>query len=209
MYEQILNDLQTAYDRKATERDQHETSEWKQNERQRFLSLLRNEEKRSLLDVGAGTGVHGKFFQDQGIEVICIDLSYENIRRCREKGLAAYVMDFLNTAFDDEIFDAIFAMNCLLHVPKRDLPRVLESLRNKLVVGGLFYWGQYGGIEREGSQPDDDYEPKRFYSLLPDDQIRAISEMYFEVISFNIIETEPEDDIHFQSVFLRRGHSSG
>ena len=209
MYEQILNDLRTAYDRKADERDQYETSEWKQDERLRFLSLLREEGKHHLLDVGAGTGIHGKFFQDQGMEVVCTDLSLENVRRCREKGLAAYVMDFLGLGFDDETFDAIFAMNCLLHVPKRDLPRVLESLRSKLVIGGLFYWGQYGGVDREGHWPDDDYEPKRFYSLLPDDRMRTISERYLEVTSSNIIDTESEDDIHFHSAILRRRLPSG
>ncbi|HEY46859.1 MAG: hypothetical protein AMJ88_06885 [Anaerolineae bacterium SM23_ 63] len=209
MYEQIFKDLQTAYDRKAAERDQFGISEWKQHERLRFLSLLRKEGKYQLLDVGAGTGVHGKFFQDQGIDVICADLSYENARRCREKGLAASVMDFLNVGFDDETFDAIFAMNCLLHVPKGDLPRVLDSLRNKLVIGGLFYWGQYGGIEHEGSWPKDDYEPKRFFSLLPDDQIRTIGELYFEVISFNTIGLESEDEGNYQSLILRKIHSSG
>ena len=43
IYEQILNNLRTAYDRKAAERDQYEASEWKQQERQRFLSLLRQD----------------------------------------------------------------------------------------------------------------------------------------------------------------------
>ncbi|HEY44031.1 MAG TPA: class I SAM-dependent methyltransferase [Anaerolineae bacterium] len=209
MYDQILNDLRTAYDRKADERDQKGVSEWKHHERLRFLSLLRDEERHMLLDVGAGIGVHGRFFQDHGMDVICTDLSYENVQRCREKGLTACVMDFLSIGFAHKIFDALFAMNCLLHVPKRDLPLVLESLRNKLVIGGLFYWGQYGGIGREGSWSDDHYEPKRFFSLLPDDQMRAFSERYFEVISFNIIEIEQENDIHFHSVILRRRHSSG
>jgi SAM-dependent methyltransferase len=208
MYDQIINDLRTAYDRKADERDQYEASEWKQQERYRFLSLLRQEGKNQLIDVGSGTGIHGKFFQDQGMKVICADLSFENARRCRQKGLAASVMDFINMGFDDESFDAIFAMNCLLHVPKGDLPRVLESLRNKLIIGGLFYWGQYGGIDHEGSWPDDYHEPKRFFSLLLDDQIRAIGERYFEVVSFNIIDIESEDEGHFQSFILRRIPSS-
>ena len=208
MYERIIHDLRTSYDGKAKERDQYEASEWKQGERQRFLSLLRKEGKHNLLDVGAGTGLHGKFFQDKGLDVICTDLSYENARRCREKGLAACVMDFINLGFDDETFESIFAMNCLLHVPKRDLPRVLESLRSKLIIGGLFYWGQYGGIEHEGTWQEDDYKPKRFFSLLLDDQIQDFSERYFEVISFSIIGLESDDEGNYQSLILRRIHSS-
>ncbi len=208
MYERIINDLRTSYDRKAEERDQYEASGWKQDERQRFLSLLREEGKHLLLDAGAGTGLHGKFFHDQGMKVICTDLSYENVRRCREKGLAAGVMDFLNLGFEDETFEAIFAMNSLLHVPKIDLPRVLQSLRSKLIIKGLFYWGQYGGIEHEGTWPEDDYEPKRFFSLLLDDQIRDFSESYFEVISFTTIGLESGDEGNYQSLILRRTHSS-
>jgi SAM-dependent methyltransferase len=204
MYKKILTDLRNAYDRKADERDQYETSEWKKQERLGFFSLLREEGKQRLLDVGAGTGIHGKYFRDEGLGVICSDLSYENARRCRAKGLDAFVMDFLDLGFSDGTFDAIFAMNCLLHVPKRTLPQVLLSFHSKLVIGGLFYWGQYGGVESEGSWHDDYYEPKRFYSLLLEDQIRAMSKRYFKVISSKIIETDPEDEIHFHSLILRR-----
>lgn len=207
MYGQILNDLRTAYDREVDERDQKEVSTWKHDERQRFLSLLREDGKRRLLDVGAGTGVHGKFFQDHDIDVVCTDLSYENVRRCRSKGLTACVMDFLSAGFSDKTFDAIFALNCLLHVPRRDLPRALESLRYILVTGGFFYWGQYGGLEREGPWPDDHYDPKRFFSLLTDDQMRNICKRYFEVISFDIIKLETESDLHFQSMFLKKRSS--
>jgi 2-polyprenyl-3-methyl-5-hydroxy-6-metoxy-1,4-benzoquinol methylase len=109
MYEQILNDLRTAYDREVDERDQKEVSAWKHRERQRFLSLLRDDGERRLLDVGAGAGVHGKFFRDHDIDVVCADLSYENVRRCRSKGLTACVMDFLSVGFSEKTFDAIFA----------------------------------------------------------------------------------------------------
>jgi SAM-dependent methyltransferase len=204
MNEQILNDLRKAYNREVNERDRKEVSAWKHRERQRFLSLLRADGKRRLLDVGAGTGAHGKFFQDHNMDVVCTDLSYENVRRCCSKGLTACVMDFLHVGFSEKTFDAVFALNCLLHVPRLDLPRVLESLRYILVTEGFFYWGQYGGFEREGPWPDDHYDPKRFFSLLTDDQMRNISKRYFEVISFDIITLENEGDLHFQSMFLKK-----
>lgn len=203
MYSQVINDLRESYNRMVEERDKKEIVSWKMEERQQFLSLLQKENKENLLEIGAGTGVHGKFFQDNGLEVICTDLSPELVKRCQEKGLTAYTMDFLNLDFPDCSFDAVYALNCLLHVPQKDLPKVLKAIQALLKPGGLFYLGVYGGIEREGTWPEDHYEPKRFFSFLSDDQIREIATEFFELIYFKRIPLEGETDIHFQSMVLR------
>jgi SAM-dependent methyltransferase len=204
VYEQIIDELRRSYDGMVEERDRKEIAAWKMEERQHFLSLLQKEGKKKLLEIGAGTGVHGKFFQDSGLEVICTDLSPEMVKRCRKKGLSAYAMDFLTLGFPDGSFEAVYALNCLLHVSKRDLPRVLGAVRGLLQSDGLFYWGQYGGIEREGPWPGDHYEPKRFFSFLTDDQIREIATRLFELVSFKQVQLEGDDDFHFQSMVLRR-----
>ena len=81
------------------ERDSRVISDWKVEERGRFLSLLQAEGKRRLLEIGAGAGHHARFFQDSGLEVVCTDLSPELVRLCQEKGLTAYVMDFMGLDF--------------------------------------------------------------------------------------------------------------
>src|SRR5438034_1081423 len=73
MYQRIVDDLRIAYDRRAEDRDNAEIEDWKVEERRRFLDKLRAEGKQTLLDAGSGPGVHGKFFQDQGLHVLCID----------------------------------------------------------------------------------------------------------------------------------------
>lgn len=204
-YEQLINGLRESYNCKAEERDKDEIVSWKIEERYRFLSLLQEEDKRRLLEIGAGTGMHGKFFQDSGLEVICTDLSPENVRLCQEKGLTARVMDFLNLEFPASSFDAVYALNCLLHVPKKDLSRVLKAIQALLKSGGLFYLGVYGGKEYEGTWPEDRYEPKRFFSFLPDDQIKAITTRFFELVDFKRIDLESDDPgFHFQALILRR-----
>lgn len=84
-------------------------------------------------------------------------------------------------------FDAAFGMNCLLHVPRAELDAVLRSIREILVPGGIFYWGQYGGHEIEGTYADDSYEPKRFFSRLTDDQIQRYANSVFDVVDFKAI----------------------
>lgn len=208
MYKQVTEAIRQAYDKKVDERDQKELSAWKRTEQGYFLERMRREEKSKLLEIGAGTGVHGKFFQDKGLKVVCTDLSPEMVKRCREKGLEAYVMDFLSLDFPPGSFEAVFAMNCLLHVPRSDLPDVLAIIQELLGDNGLFYWGQYGGPEHAGVSEEDHYEPKRFYSLLTDDQIKTISRQYFEVISFKAIDIE-DDEMHFQALVLRQNSSGG
>ena len=156
-----------------------------------------------MLEIGAGTGVHGKFFQDNGMQVVCTDLSPEMVKRCREKGLEAHEMDFLSLDFPPGSFEAVFAMNCLLHVPRSDLPAVLAIIQKLLGDNGLFYWGQYGGPEQAGVSEEDHYEPKRYYSLLTDDQLKSISEQYFEMVSFKAIDIE-DGEMHFQALVLRK-----
>ena len=202
-YRQVIDDLRQSYDRQAEERDKRAISAWKIEERARFLSLLQAERKRTLLEIGAGTGWHGKFFQESGLSVVCTDLSPENVRLCRAKGLTAYAMDFLRLDFPEGSFDAVFALNCLIHVPRQDLPRVLGAIRSVLKPGGLFYLGMYGGKEHQGVWPQDWYEPKRFFCFHTDDQIRRITSEFFEVLRFKRIALD-EDDFHFQSLILRR-----
>lgn len=204
-YGQVIASLREAYDRQAEERDKRETSPWKLGERRRFLALLREEGKQSLLEIGAGTGACSKFFQDGGLEVIATDLSPENVKRCREKGLTAYEMDFFHLDFPPRSFDAVHALNCLLHVPKKDLPEILQAIRALLKPGGLFYLGVYGGKESEGVYPEDHYEPKRFFSFLSDEQLEAVATKFFELVDFRRIPLK-EGEFHFQALILRRGH---
>lgn len=124
------------------------------------------------------------------------------VARCREKGLEAYEMGFLNLDFPPGSFDAVFAMNCLLHVPSSDLPQVLAVIRELLPPSGLFYWGQYGGIEQEGVYDEDHYTPKRFFSFLTDEQVKDYAARHFELLSFNRIDLE-EDEMHYQGMVLR------
>lgn len=205
MYDQVISNLRTSYSHKerVEERDKSELASWKAEVRQQFLSLLQQEGKRRLLEIGAGPGRDSKFFQDHGLDVVCTDLSPEMVRLCRQKGLTAYEMDFLSLDFSEGSFDAIYALNCLLHVPTKNLPDVLKKLQSLLQPGGLFYLGVYGGIEREGIVPDDHHEPRRFFSYHTDDYMRHMTSKFFTLLSFNVVPLG-DDPFHFQSITLRR-----
>jgi SAM-dependent methyltransferase len=113
-------------------------------------------------------------------------------------------MFFLNLSFSDRVFEAVFAMNCLLHLPRPRLKEGLRGIRELLAPGGIFYWGQYGGVDREGVRADDHYRPKRFFSTLTDAGMIGAGEEFFEVIAFEAIPVG-DDEYHFQSLTLRAG----
>lgn len=199
----FLPDLILSYERVVDERDKFEITGWKKFQLQRFLDLLSAENKSRLIDIGSGTGNYALYFQGHGIEVTCVDLSPGNVERCKEKGLEAFVCDVRDLASLDQIFDAAFAMNSLLHIPRSQLSGTLSTINDTLSPVGLFYWGQYGGEQSEGIYNEDKYEPKRFFSLLDDDQIKEMASKVFNINDFAIVGLEDNNSLHFQSLILR------
>lgn len=204
MYDQVITNLLEFYNSDVERRDNREYPAWKREERQHFLSLLQQEGKNSLLEIGAGTGRDSQFFQQHGLKVTSTDLSPEMVKSCQQKGLTAYVMDFLHLDFPPGSFDAIYSFNCLLHVPVLNLPTVLQKIQGLLKPAGLFYLGVYGGIEREGARPDDPNEPKRFFSFHTDEYMQEATRQFFTLLYFKRVHLEGEGDLHFQSMILRR-----
>jgi SAM-dependent methyltransferase len=203
MAKEIKNSLVKSYDTNARLRDKGDLDSWKIEERINFYALLKKERKASLLEIGAGNGRDGHYFKQNDLQVICIDLSPEMVETCKEKGLEARVMDFYHLDFPDQSFDAVWSMNCLLHVPKNDLPVVLSEIKRVLKPKGLFYVGVYGGYDFEGIWDEDTYTPKRFFSFFTHDGIIQAVGKYFEIAYYKTIALENRRT-DFQSIILRK-----
>lgn len=203
---ELKQNLSDAYDRESSNRNEVKTQTWKIIERQSFLQTLVHEQKQSLLEIGAGPGKDSLFFAHQGLNVQATDLSEEMVKRCQEKGLKAQVMSFDDLVFPSESFDAVWALNCLLHVPKKALPQILKEIKRILKTDGLFYMGVYGGIDQEGVWDEDFHEPKRFFSFFEDADLEKLLRNYFEVEGFNKIPMNHNNSgpTHFQGFILRK-----
>ena len=132
--------LREAYGLKVDEREARTPPAWEVGERDAFVSLLQREEKRSVLELGAGTGVDSACFQDHGFAVVCTDLSPAMVSRCQAKGLAACVMDVAALHFPPDAFDAVYAMNCL----RRILDRGDRGQPHLEVDGTVLSWAVRG-----------------------------------------------------------------
>ena len=206
MDDELKNQLRLAYDLRAAERDGKTIADWRMGPRNDFAALLKQEGKRTLLELGAGPGNDGRYFQDEGFDVLCTDLSPEHVRLCQEKGLKARVMDNTQMDLSPNSFDAVYAMNSLLHLPKKDLPAVLESIKSVLKPEGLFFLGVYGGVDSEGIHEEDSHEPKRFFALYSDDNLKHIVAKVFQIESFTAVPYESDNpDMVWQAAVLRNG----
>lgn len=198
--------LKQAYNNFAEHRERTDMEPWKWEERQQFLNRIKRENCISMLEIGAGTGRDSLYFQQQGLDVSSIDLSDEMVRLCKEKGLNARLMDFYQLDYPAAAFDAVYAMNCLLHVPKAKLDEVFLEIRRVLKPDGLFFYGVYGGQETEGIWEKDSYEPKRFFSMFKDEAIVEVVQRRFHVEDFHTVSMG-EGVPHFQSLLLRKTDS--
>lgn len=77
--------------------------------------LLSNipEKPRNLLDVGCGTGVHTKWFNEQGIDTAGITINPEEIKKKVHENVR--YGDMLSIPYNNKTFDCVFALGVLEH----------------------------------------------------------------------------------------------
>ena len=200
---QLKASLIEAYNQQAEQRNKSEIEDWKVAERAHFLSLLQQENKQALLEIGAGHGRDSLFFLMQGLKVISLDMSSAMTRLCQKKGISVCIMDMASLGFENNSFDAIYALNSFLHLPKSEFPIALVNVCNVLRPAGLFYLGIYGGYDFEGIWEDDSYTPKRFFSFHSDKNLKTTLAKYFEIVYFRNIQFG-DGNRAFQSAILRK-----
>ena len=205
-YADVIAELRDAYARSAAKRDHMIKHDWKRAERSAFLDRLAPGSR--LLEVGAGTGQDSVFFRDNGLDVVATDLTPEMAERCVEKGLEAYVRDVMDLGFEDDAFDAIWTINCLLHVPSDSLPDALAEIARVLRPEGLLYVGVYSTDPPfEGLDADDTHDPKRFFAFRGDDVMLAYVRERFDVVDFHTFDIPAQTRVRtfrFQSFTARR-----
>jgi SAM-dependent methyltransferase len=207
-YDEVLDPLREAYDARAAWRDGLVQQDWKVAERRALRDRLPAGAR--LLEAGAGTGRDAAWFRDEGLDVVAADLSPAMVELCRAKGVEAHVMDLLRLDFAPGSFDVVYTMNCLLHVPNRDLPAVLASIRGLLRPGGLLFVGVWGGRDSgEGPLDGDDHVPPRFFSWRTDEQLLEFAAAArFDVVDFHSFDAGEEGE-RFQSMTLATRSGAG
>jgi ubiquinone/menaquinone biosynthesis C-methylase UbiE len=138
-----------------------------------------------ILDVGSGSGDHAFFFKNNGYDVLCIDISEEMVRLCREKGLNAEVMDFEEMDFAPESFDGVWAYTSLLHTPKANIDKMLVKIKEILRPRGVLMVAMKEG-SGERLESDERYPgTKRWMSLFSEEELRNFLQPHFKIEFFS------------------------
>ena len=199
---QFTDGLVNSYEKHAHERASHSPDEFKVQERSEFLKFLKTEERQTLLEIGCGPGWDAQFFQSQGLRVLAVDNAPTMVKLTAEKGIAAQVLDCYNLDQINERFDAVYTMNCLLHIPKRDFDQILRLISKRLNKDGLVYVGIWGDQNFEGIWEHDKYEPKRFFSFWKVEALLEVLQRSFKLEYYRRLE--PHEDRIFNSLIVRK-----
>ncbi|MDE0327187.1 MAG: class I SAM-dependent methyltransferase [Candidatus Poribacteria bacterium] len=199
---QFTDALVKTYEKYAQERASYSPDAFKVQERSEFLKFLKNEGRETLLEIGCGHGQDALFFQTQGLRVLAVDNTPTMVKLTTEKGIRAQVLDCYDLGEIDETFDAIYTMNCLLHIPKQDFDRVLGLISGRLNENGLMYLGLWGDENFEGVWEKDRYEPKRFFSFWKIEALLEVLQRSFRLEYYRRLE--PHEGRVFNSLIIRK-----
>ncbi len=199
---QFTDGLVKTYEKYAHERESHSPDGFKVQERSEFLRFVKAEERETLLEIGCGHGQDALFFQNQGFRVLAVDNTPTMVKLTAEKGVPTQVLDCYDLDEINERFDAVYTMNCLLHIPKRDFDKVLDLISGRLNENGLMYLGLWGDTNFEGIWEQDRYEPKRFFSFWKTEALLEALQQLFRLEYYRRLE--PHEGRIFNSLIVRK-----
>lgn len=93
-----------------------------------------------ILDLGCGSGRDLKYFSEWGFRTVGIDYSFNLLKLARRfSGQPVAVADLSALPFGENTFDAAWAIGSLLHVPRQQLPQILNQIHQVLKPNALFF----------------------------------------------------------------------
>lgn len=163
-------DLKETYNRIAKDWDrEHRGDDWWIDGTNDFIALVGA--GASVLDVGCGNGIKMKYLADHGLKTTGMDFSEKMIELAKRRvpEAACIVHDILDPDTLDGSYDGVYLSAVLLHLPKKEIVRVLRGLARHIDDGGYVY---IAVKERRENEPEEEikvennlgYEYERFFS---------------------------------------------
>lgn len=174
--------------------------------------LARLPEQADVLELGCGHGLAARRIVDAGHRYTGIDISGEQLRRARDLVPETEFRqdDLTEIALEGDSLDAVVSLYVFNHLPKADLPGLLQRLAGSLRPGG-FLLATFGRSGAEGVQDDWLGVPMFFGSYTDDETLELLHGAGFETERVEVVPiVEPgEGEGRFLWVRARtRGHTA-
>ncbi len=175
-----------------------------------FLTYL--PEYARILDAGCGAGVDAGYMAEKGYTVTGIDQSKEMVRLAQKKfpHIEFRYQDMKEIDFPPDSFDGIVAACSLIHIPKNDVPGVIETFSRILKPGGMLYLAVQGGEQKELFIPEPlKPDEKLFLNIMSYVEIKNFLEKYeFMIVTKYEREPDREKELDFTKLFVlaRKGN---
>lgn len=135
-----------------------------------------------ILDAGCGSGRDTKYFLSLGYEVTAIDASEEMVKLSTQfTGQETVLMNFYDLDFQN-VFDGIWSIASLLHIPKNRIEDVFEGFTSALKADGIWCMSFKEGEEEriEGDRFFNDYDEKTFKALIKNHPLLEIENLWYD-----------------------------
>jgi SAM-dependent methyltransferase len=196
-------DLIAYYEAEATGGHRKPHGEFRLGLLHTFSVILEREDRRRLIDVGAGPGLDAAEWNSAGLDVVGVDLVGANAALIREKGLVAVAGSLYSLPFRGEAFDALWTMSTFVHVPNDRFDEAMRELLRVVRPGSPLGIGTWGGHDFEGVPEFGELRPYRFFSLNTDDRWREMLGRHAVVESFETYRPETHHDWVYQFAVVR------
>lgn len=161
-----------------------------------FSSKIRG---RKVLDLGCGPGHDSYLFAELGYEVTGLDYSSEMIKQAKKLketteavGFVVGDMTQLDTYFEPNTFDAVWASASLLHIPTDKIEKVLAGIASVSSPGAYVFISLKGGSGTHIVSEDqylDGIKVEREFTLWEKDTFLRLTEKYgFKLSEFRTRE---------------------
>lgn len=155
------------------------------DQRDEFSKMIELCNGKKILDLGCGGGEHAFYFKNKGFDVTCVDLSEEMVKMCKEKELNVLQMDIEDLKFEDNSFDAVWAVTSLLHVPKNKMRNVAKKLSEIIKSKGILVVIIKEGDGEKIAFDEVDKNIGRFFSYWKKEEFIQHFKDYFDLIDFD------------------------
>lgn len=196
-----------AYNKIAEEFHQRNAVSIYSKEYEIFESLIGKGSK--IIDIGCGTGRDAEELIRRGFDYIGIDASggMLEVAKNRVKDGKFEIGDFYKLDFEDETFDGFWAAASLLHVPKKDLDKVVSEIRRVIRMNGVGFISvkQKTTLDEGVIKEAKGGGIERYFSFFQKNELKEILERNgFSVLNITKMEDDSRDHTIWICYFVKK-----